>query len=242
MLIREELRVFFVESDRMPSSISIVGKEQPDEVAIQIVCNYMVQQNRPYNAVDVWNNLQQKYPKVQIIKCLDIGVERGILREKLISKQKIYFVDQSKIEKSDEKELQIMNESIIAKTSELWPNDSVLMLLSCPEELKEYESALSIEEMIALQTTLKIQINEMEERINGMVTYAKNELINEKKKSELLAKLESYTREYKERKQIVDRIVDAICENINTSRKKLMADMGFEVDCLPASVTSEMKI
>ncbi|KAM3717324.1 Homologous-pairing protein [Dirofilaria immitis] len=240
MLIREELRVFFVESDRMPSSISIVGKEQPDEVAIQIVCNYMVQQNRPYNAVDVWNNLQQKYPKVQIIKCLDIGVERGILREKLISKQKIYFVDQSKIEKSDEKELQIMNESIIAKSNRLIELNNAIKIAK--NELKEYESALSIEEMIALQTTLKIQINEMEERINGMVTYAKNELINEKKKSELLAKLESYTREYKERKQIVDRIVDAICENINTSRKKLMADMGFEVDCLPASVTSEMKI
>lgn len=32
-------------------------------VVVEIVCNYMLQQNRPYSAVDVWNNLRQEYPK-----------------------------------------------------------------------------------------------------------------------------------------------------------------------------------
>ncbi|CAG9539311.1 unnamed protein product [Cercopithifilaria johnstoni] len=192
-----------------------MSKGQPDEVVIETICNYMLQQNRPYSAVDVWNNLRQEYPKAQIIKSLDVGVERGILREKLISKQKIYFADQSKIEKCCEEELQVMNESIIRKKNRL--NELSNEIKIAKNELKEYGSALSMEEMTALQTTLEAQIKEMEERINGMATDAKNEVVNEKRKSELIAKQESYKRQYTKRKRIADQIVDA-------------EDMGFEFD------------
>ncbi|VDK64749.1 unnamed protein product [Onchocerca ochengi] len=184
-------------SNRMSSNVGTVSKGQPDEVAVGIICNYMLQQNRPYSAVDVWNNLRQEYSKA------------------------------SKIGKCGEEELQILNESIIAKNNRLSELNNEIKIVK--NELKEYESALSIEEMIALQTTLEAQIKKMEERISGMATFAKNEVIDEKKKSELVAKLEYYQRQYKERKRIADRIVDA-------------EDMGFEIDCLLASVNSEMKI
>ncbi|VDN24756.1 unnamed protein product [Gongylonema pulchrum] len=108
-----------------------MSKGQPDDVAIRAVCDYMKEQNRPYSAVDVWNNLHQKYPKAQVIKCLDNGVEQGVLCEKLISKQKIYFADQvlrkqekneemeekqqRKIEKCCESELQAMDKMIAEK-------------------------------------------------------------------------------------------------------------------------------
>uniref|UniRef100_A0A0R3S1R8 TBPIP domain-containing protein n=1 Tax=Elaeophora elaphi TaxID=1147741 RepID=A0A0R3S1R8_9BILA len=228
-----------------------MSKGQPDDITIEVVCNYMLQQNRPYSPVDVWNNLRQEYPKAQIIKCLDIGVERGILRDKLISKQKIYFADQSKIEKCSEEELQSLNESINEKKNRLNELNNEMKIaknaISIPLnlvflELKEYGSVLSIKEMTALQTTLKAQvpaiwrynlkksIKEMEERINGMATCAKDEVVNEKKKSELIAKQEHYKKYCKERKRIADQIVDIICENINTSKKKLMEDMGFELD------------
>ncbi|EFO28232.1 hypothetical protein LOAG_00260 [Loa loa] len=212
----------------MPSSVNTASKGQPDEAAVEIVCNYMLQQNRPYSAVDVWNNLRQEYPKAQIIKCLDIGVERGTLREKLISKQKIYFIDQRKTEKCSEEELQVMNGSIIEKKNRL--NELSNAIKIAKSELKECRCAMSIEEMTALQATLKAQIKEMEERISGMVTYEKDEIVNENRKSELVAKQESYRRCCKGRKRIADRIVDAVCENINASKKELMEDMGFELD------------
>lgn len=62
----------------------------------------------------------------------------------------------------------------------------------------------------------------MEEQISNLATYAKKEIVNEKRKLELLAKQEFYAREYKKRKRIADQIVDVICENTNTSKKKLM--------------------
>lgn len=62
----------------------------------------------------------------------------------------------------------------------------------------------------------------MEERLSGMATSTTNEVINEKMKSELIAKQEFYKKEYKKRKHIADQIIDVICENMNTSRKKLM--------------------
>ncbi|VDK80687.1 unnamed protein product [Litomosoides sigmodontis] len=210
------------------SSVSAMSKGKLDEVAIDMVCSYMLQQNRPYSAVDVWNNLRQEYPKTQIIKCLDIGVERGVLREKLISKQKIYFADQDKIEKCDEAELQVMNESITRKKNRL--NELNNEIKTAKNELKEYGCTMSIEEMTALQTTLEAQIKEMEERLGSMETGAKNEVINEKMKSELIAKQDFYEKQYKKRKQIADQIIDAVCENMNISKKKLMEDMGFELD------------
>ncbi|KAK6108184.1 Tat binding protein 1(TBP-1)-interacting protein (TBPIP) family protein [Brugia pahangi] len=211
----------------MPSNVSTLTKCELDEVVIEMVCRYMLQQNRPYSAIDVWNNLRQEYPKA-VIKCLDVGVERGFLCEKLISKQKIYFADQSKTEKCNEEELQAMNESIIEKKNRLNELSNEIKVIK--NELKEYGSAMRIEEMIALQTTLKTQIKEMEKRISGMVTHAKDEVVNEKRKSELAAKQEYYTGQYKERKRIADRIVDVICENVNISKKKLMEDIGFELD------------
>ncbi|VIO98303.1 Uncharacterized protein BM_BM9998 [Brugia malayi] len=214
--------------NRMPSNVSTLTKCELDEVVIEMVCSYMLQQNRPYSAIDVWNNLRQEYPKAQVIKCLDVGVERGFLCEKLISKQKIYFADQSKTEKCNEEELQAMNESIVEKKNRLNELSNEIKVIK--NELKEYGNVMRIEEMIALQTTLKTQIKEMEKRISGMVTHAKDEVVNEKRKSELVAKQEYYTGQYKERKRIADRIVDVICENVNISKKKLMEDIGFELD------------
>ncbi|VDK89545.1 unnamed protein product [Litomosoides sigmodontis] len=228
------------------SSVSAMSKGKLDEVAIDMVCSYMLQQNRPYSAVDVWNNLRQEYPKTQIIKCLDIGVERGVLREKLISKQKIYFADQDKIEKCDEAELQVMNESITRKKNRLNELNN---------EIKTAKNGRFHQQNIAEGVRvhnehrrddcaaddfggtgtghLEVQperIKEMEERLGSMETGAKNEVINEKMKSELIAKQDFYEKQYKKRKQIADQIIDAVCENMNISKKKLMEDMGFELD------------
>lgn len=67
----------------------------------------------------------------------------------------------------------------------------------------------------------------MEERISGMLTYATDEVIDEKRKSELVAKQELYKRQYKERKRIADQIVDVVCENTNTSKKKVMVSYSL---------------
>uniref|UniRef100_A0A915PJ43 Homologous-pairing protein 2 winged helix domain-containing protein n=1 Tax=Setaria digitata TaxID=48799 RepID=A0A915PJ43_9BILA len=222
ILTQSLIRTLLTYSTLKPNAIhsSTMSRNQPDETAIDLVCNYMLQQNRPYSAVDVWNNLRQEYPKSQIIRCLDIGVERGILREKLISKQKIYFYNQSKIEKCGKEELQVINQSIAEKKNRVDQLSSEIKVIK--NELKAYESALTIEEMTMLRVTLIAQIKEIEERIINMEAHAKNEVTNKGKKSELIAKEKFYMKHYKERKRIAERIVDTICENIDTSRKKLM--------------------
>ncbi|VDM97828.1 unnamed protein product [Thelazia callipaeda] len=217
-----------------------MSKGQPDESTIEAVCNYMLQQNRPYSAVDVWNNLRQEYPKAasfllslndflwQVVKCLDIGVERKILCEKLISKQKIYFADQSKIKKCNEEELRVMNEAIASKKSRQTDLSNELKALK--SELKTYETSLSIEEMYALRERLKTEIKEMELHISNVEESAKTVAINKTKKPDLVAKLESYKKQCKERKRLAESIVETICENTDLSKKKLIDEMGFEME------------
>lgn len=79
--------------------------------------------------------------------------------------------------------------------------------------------------LVQLLKSLDFQIEEMEKRISGMVTSSKDEFIDEQRKSELVAKGESYRRHYKERKRIADRIVDAVSENVSISKKKLMVSL-----------------
>ena len=65
-----------------------------DDAAAAAVLQYLVQQNRPYSAQDVFMNLHKEHSKAVVQKVIDQLVETKELREKLNGKQKCYVANQ----------------------------------------------------------------------------------------------------------------------------------------------------
>ena len=61
------------------------------------ILKYMTEQNRPYSATDVLNNLHKEIGKTQVIKSLESLASSGSLAEKVYGKQKIYFLNQNNL-------------------------------------------------------------------------------------------------------------------------------------------------
>ena len=65
-----------------------------DDAAAAAVLQYLVQQNRPYSAQDVFMNLHKEHSKAVVQKVIDQLVETQELREKVNGKQKCYVANQ----------------------------------------------------------------------------------------------------------------------------------------------------
>ena len=79
------------------------------QVASKTVFDYLMQQNRPYNAGDIFTNLKESVGKAVLLRVLESLVESGDIKVKEYGKQKIYCADQSKLPKVDTKELDRMD-------------------------------------------------------------------------------------------------------------------------------------
>ena len=67
-----------------------------DDAAAAAVLQYLVQQNRPYSAQDVFMNLHKEHSKAVVQKVIDQLVETQELREKVNGKQKCFVANQVK--------------------------------------------------------------------------------------------------------------------------------------------------
>ena len=50
---------------------------------------YLNKQNRPYSAIDIFNNLHKEYAKTAVVKCLEMLASEGKIKEKTYGKQKV---------------------------------------------------------------------------------------------------------------------------------------------------------
>ena len=79
------------------------------QAASKTVFDYLMQQNRPYNAGDIFTNLKESIGKAILLRVLDSLVELGDIKVKEYGKQKIYCADQARLPKVDTKELEQMD-------------------------------------------------------------------------------------------------------------------------------------
>lgn len=61
---------------------------------ISIILKYLTNQNRPYSATDIFNNLHEKIGKTALQKHLNTLVEQDLITCKAYGKQSIYFAKQ----------------------------------------------------------------------------------------------------------------------------------------------------
>ncbi|KAK5985967.1 ous-pairing protein 2, partial [Trichostrongylus colubriformis] len=79
-----------------------MSKANSEQKALTKIQEYMLEQNRPYSAIDVFTNLKQEFGKTLVVKALESSVSSGVLKDKVIGKQKIFYANQDKLEKYDD--------------------------------------------------------------------------------------------------------------------------------------------
>lgn len=81
-------------------------------VAKAIVQAYILKMNRPFSAINVYDNLHRSIAKPGIIKALDTCVEEGSVLAKAYGKNKIYFANQVHLPALSEEEIVVITNEI----------------------------------------------------------------------------------------------------------------------------------
>ena len=190
------------------------------------ILKYMLDQNRPYSAIDILTNLHKEFGKTCVQRTLDQLVAEGKLVEKTYGKQKIYVANQSHFPDVDEAELKQMEKQITELQDEIKKREVECRTLE--SELASLQSSLTSEEAREqLQATEK-QCSEMEAKLN-MLKSGKNSVAPKEAERIHKAHNES-TRLWRKRKRMATEIVNAVLEGYQKSKRQLYEEVGFETD------------
>ncbi|KAK7792377.1 hypothetical protein R5R35_007729 [Gryllus longicercus] len=196
--------------------------------ADEAVLKYLVTQNRPYSANDIFMNLHKEYGKTAVQKSLDVLVEKGSIKEKVYGKQKVYSVQQkmgissdevSKVLEDLDKRIGQASEKLSLVEQELHTSEALLRnLVSSP----------TTENAIKDLDVLQNKVDKLKEKLKNLsqtsVPISKKDFEETKKEHERM------TKEWRKRKSTCMSIVNSILESYPKTKKELLDDIGIETD------------
>merc|ERR1712136_358567 len=195
-----------------------------EAAAAEAVLKYLNAQNRPYSAIDIFNNLHKAHGQTAIKKVLEtLAAEKKII-EKTYGKQKIYFADQSQFPVADEAELKEMDKRIAELTQEA---SSVQKEVSKLEsDLTGLSNSLTLEEAKAQLEQVTAEVAQYEERLSAIKN--QTDSVTPEEKDRILSARERHVREW--RKRLVTEVMDAILEHYPKTKKEFLEEVGMETD------------
>ncbi|GMS89517.1 hypothetical protein PENTCL1PPCAC_11692, partial [Pristionchus entomophagus] len=213
---------------RVEMSKSATAKAELEAKAMTVVPEYMVEQNRPYSAIDVYNNLRQQYGKTLIVKALEHGVSIGVLKEKLIGKQKIFYADQDRLPVADESTIAALDKSI-AERSETYASLSAKYKI-IQTELASLRSEETTEKLREMVEESKAQVVLLKGRVQLLdVARASAGVDAETEGKSLLAQEAALERVVAKRKRMACDIIDCIRDGVSMPKKQLFDSIGLEI-------------
>ena len=204
------------------------GKEEKIEIGDpkEYVLNYMINQNRPYSLINIFDNLHGNIKKGQLQKILDLLTEE----KKLIMKEyntKIYLANQDNFPFVSDEELNKLDEEInlIKEENKKLKDDFNIK----SNELKAISSTYTDEELDFKLKELKKEIIEKEKKVN-LIQSNSIEIIPIEKMNEAEKNYFNSKKNYKKIKKICTGIIEQISEGLEMKIPKLMEDIGIEND------------
>jgi len=191
------------------------------------IADYMITQNRPFNATMITDNLHKDIPKSQVEKALEGLAVKGTLICKEVGKQKIFFPNQSQFEVPTPAELDRMTNQAKNKGEE------VQALRSSNNSGEQQLKALEAE---PTDSELPLQIRALEEEVRQMqarasVIEGSGQAIGPGEKEKIMKDYCKMRKEWKSRKRQVTEGIEQMCEAMDTMRpKQLIEKMGIETD------------
>ncbi|XGW18511.1 hypothetical protein V3C99_002823 [Haemonchus contortus] len=186
----------------------------------------MLEQNRPYSAIDVFTNLKQEFGKTLVLKVLESSVFSGILKDKVIGKQKIFYANQDKLEKYDEAAIADCDSKINSLSEEV--KSLTTKYKDIQNELRDLSNVKTTAELRTLTSAIKTNIENMKARIAKLET-SRDAAAAEDGKRALQAE-SAVSKIVQKRKRLATDMLNAIMENSPLPKRELMDSMGVELD------------
>ncbi|XP_032443949.1 homologous-pairing protein 2 homolog isoform X2 [Xiphophorus hellerii] len=157
---------------------------------------------------------------------MELLAQEGKIKEKMYGKQKIYFADQSQFRDVSDADLKAMDKQISELSAEVQT-----LTQSCRQldtELKELNSSLTTEEMMAEIQELKAECSGYRERLEKIKSATNHVTPEEKEK--VYKERDVYVKEWKKRKRLASDMMNAILEGYPKSKKEFLEEVGVETD------------
>lgn len=192
-----------------------------------IVLNFVNEQNRPLNSQNVADSLQKfNLKKSSVQKALDALADSGRISFKEYGKQKIYLARQDQFDIPNSEELSSMKEENAKLQQQL--EEQKRAISEVEGEIKTLQSNLTLEQIRAKEAKLKMEVEEMEDKLNnlrGGVTLVKFE--DRKVVEEMYS---DRINQWRRRKRIFKDLWDAITENLPKDLKEFKEELAIEYD------------
>ena len=193
----------------------------------QYVYDYMKSQNRPYSAINIFDNLHGAIKKSQLQKILDALVDEGSLIMKEYN-SKIYLFNQDKLEiKVSDADIEEIQKEIDAKREE---NKQL------KEEIASKNNELKILTLTLTDEELKAKIKEMKKELAKMkikvddIKGNKIDPIPPEKMNEAKENFEKELKVFKKTKKICTEIINDISDGLELKLKDTYEKIGIEDD------------
>jgi len=201
----------------------LTGQEAEDEIL-----RYMTEQNRPYAALQVYDNLHEAIKKPLVIKIMDKLTDEGKLVAKLYGKAKIYHVNQDNLPSADPAAIAALDEALEAAAQRLSKAKEQYQILT--NEVSLLESGPTTAEALEQVARLKKQIEEKTARL-AKIEKSAGEL-NAKDIDRVKQRFADVLKEWRKRQRACMEMVNLALENssANKTPKAWMREHGLEMD------------
>ncbi|XP_061185718.1 homologous-pairing protein 2 homolog [Saccostrea echinata] len=197
-----------------------------DASAARSVLEYLNRQNRPYSAVDIFNNLHKEYGKTAVVKACESLTEGGKIKEKVYGKQKVYVADQGQFPDVDDNEIRDMDTRIGELSTQNQEMDVQVKRLDA--ELRGLNSSVSTEEAVLQLKRLTDECEACKGKLKTLKEGGKT--VSPEEKDRIYTARTKYVKEWRKRKRISNDILGAILEGYPKTKKQLYEEVGLETD------------
>ncbi|KAK9238287.1 Tat binding protein 1-interacting protein-domain-containing protein [Lipomyces kononenkoae] len=218
-----------------------------DEAEANIL-SYMISQNRPYSATDVFQNLHGAMSRPVVNRALAALETRGQLDSKTFGKQVIYVAKQTKVGRetgeggdgSDERS----EADIAAEIEQLKTEDASLtkQAAKLKADLSEVQMMPRTDELASRKAELDIEIEKASKRLDFLQAAASGNagvpLLSAADVAKLRAELAKMLKEWPRRRKMFMDMWAVIRENVPDA-KDLWDDLGIEDDVVSSEVVRE---
>ena len=200
-----------------------MSEKRKSEVAIK---DYLEKQNRPYSAVDIFNNLHKEFGKTAVVKTLETLAEEGKITEKVYGKQKVYAPLQDQYGEFNESEIKALDSKLIEVNESLsvlqqqWKTQE-MEINTFEKEKTNNDLTNGIQKFVIENTEISTRIEKLK---SGKTVITKEE------REKLYKRKENMETFWRKRKRMANDILNSILEGYSKPKKQLLEEAGIETD------------
>eukprot|EP00004_Rigifila_ramosa_P001649 TRINITY_DN11617_c0_g1_i2.p1 TRINITY_DN11617_c0_g1~~TRINITY_DN11617_c0_g1_i2.p1 ORF type:complete len:256 (+),score=85.57 TRINITY_DN11617_c0_g1_i2:45-770(+) len=194
--------------------------------AAKVVLNYLSKENRPFNVVTVFTNLQGLVGKALVQKVMDQLTAEGKLKMKENGKTNIYYLSQDNVQILTSTEMDEIDAKIRVKSEEVSAFQGEIKELQ--DSIKEVQNQLSEEELTAQIAAMEAEAQEKQQRLDRLGDPAN--LITDAEKKQIGKQYDQLVTLYRKRKRMCTEVMEGMQDQTNKKPKQIREMLGVEGD------------